>query len=252
MAFARPDARTRIIAASAAIALQALFAWVLISGLSVTFAEKLSESLNVFDIAPEPDPPPPVTIEPNPVADTRPEGEAAPPNLRSRATEIEAPVPIVQIPLPPPPVITAPVAAVGNDASSGNADIPGPGTGAGGIGDGTGSGGRGDGDGAGGRETPPRQIGGRLSDRDFPRAAANAGAGGTVEIIFNVEADGRITDCGIERSSGNRELDQTTCRLVVQRYRYQPARDARGRPVPSTIIESHEWVNRVVPAEPGE
>lgn len=105
MALARPDARTRIIAGSAAIALQALFAWVLISGLSVTFAEKLSESLSVFELAPEPDPPPPATIEPNPVADARPEGEASPPNLRSRATEIEAPVPIVQVPLPPPPVV---------------------------------------------------------------------------------------------------------------------------------------------------
>jgi len=252
MAFARPEIRTRLIAGGAAVALQGLFAWLLISGLSVSLVEKLGDSLNMFEIAPEPPPPPPVTIEPNPTPDTRPEGEAAPPNLRSRATEIEAPVPIVQVPLPPPPVITAPIAATGNDPSTGAADIPGPGTGAGGIGDGTGSGGRGTGDGAGGREMPPRLVRGRLSDRDFPRAAANAGAGGTVEIIFNVEIDGRVTDCDIERSSGNRELDATTCRLVTERYRYQPARDARGRPVPSTIIESHEWINRVVPAEPGE
>jgi len=252
MAFARPDLRTRIVAGSAAIALQLVVGWVLISGLSVSFVQKLSESLEVFEIAPEPDPPPPVTIEPNPVADTRPEGEAAPPNLRSRATPIEAPVPIVQIPLPPPPVITAPVAGVGNDASTGNADIPGPGTGAGGVGDGTGSGGRGTGDGAGGREMPPRQIRGRIADRDFPRGASVAGVSGRVEIIFDVEIDGRATNCEIERSSGNRELDETTCRLVTQRFRYEPARDARGRPVPSTLIESHEWINRVVPAEPGD
>lgn len=252
MAFVGSDSRTRIIAGSAAVALQILIGWVLISGLSVTFAQKLGESLNVFEIAPEPDPPPPVTIEPNPTPDTRPEGEAAPPNLRSRATEIEAPEPIVRIPLPPPPVITAPEAGVGSDSSIGNADIPGPGTGAGGVGDGTGSGGRGTGDGSGGREMPPLQIRGRISDRDFPRTAADAGVSGRVEIIFNVEVDGRVTDCAIERSSGNRELDETTCRLVTQRFRYEPARDARGRPVPSTLIETHEWINRTVPAEPDE
>ena len=185
-----------------------------------------------------------MTIEPNPVADTRPAGEAAPPNLRSRATEIEAPVPIVQIPLPPPPVVTAPIAATGNDASTGNADIPGPGTGAGGVGDGTGSGGRGDGDGAGGRETPPRLLRGGLGGRDFDRGS-DLRLRGSMQIIFDVQINGRATDCEVERSSGNREFDAEICRIVETRSRYAPARDARGRDVQATLVEDHSWETEV-------
>jgi protein TonB len=37
-------------------------------------------------------------------------------------------------------------------------------------------------------------------------------------------------------------LDETTCRLVMQRYRYEPARDAQGRRVSDTDVEEHSWV----------
>ncbi|MDN0129653.1 hypothetical protein, partial [Yersinia massiliensis] len=86
---------------------------------------------------------------------------------------------------------------IGMDASTGSADIAGPGTGAGGVGDGTGSGDGGDGDGAGGDETPPRWIGGRMSDRDFPDVLRETTSGGTVGVRYTVLASGRVGNCRI-------------------------------------------------------
>ena len=174
------------------------------------------------------------------VRSPKPEGASAPPNLRAKATEVVAPPVIPLIIPPPPPVVVATRPDEGNASHSGNADIRGPGTGAGGEGNGTGSGRYGDGDGGGG--TAPRQIRGRLKDSDYARSAVEAGVGGTVGVRFMVETDGRVSDCEVDHSSGNIALDNTTCRLIQERFRFDPARDEEGRPVPSTIIENHSWI----------
>ncbi|HYI63914.1 MAG TPA: TonB family protein [Allosphingosinicella sp.] len=244
MVIDRPSANRRVIAALAAVALEGVLGLALILGFAVTMPARHAETLKLFSIAPPPPPVPPVT--PPRITSSRPEGAASPPNLRARATEIVAPVPPIPLPLPPP-VVAAPVAGPGNDPSAGSADVPGPGTGSGGWGTGTGSGRGGDGDGGGGGarggrgHTPPRWLRGRLTDSDFPAAAAETGAGGTVTVRFTVETDGRIGRCVITRSSGNDELDHTTCRLIVQRYRYRPSLDPYGRPVRSLVEEDHDW-----------
>jgi protein TonB len=171
----------------------------------------------------------------------RPEGRAAPPNIRSKATEIVATPPVVPLPVPPP-VVTAPVAGPGNDASSGATDTVGPGTGAGGIGDGLGSGGEGDGDGSGGGDTPPRQIGGSIQGAALPRGLDETGFEGTVSVRYIVEPNGRATDCQVTRSSGNRAIDIATCRQIERRFRFRPSLDGQGRPVPSVMTQNHEWV----------
>jgi protein TonB len=137
------------------------------------------------------------------------------------------------------PAATTP--AQGSDASSGNAPIAGPGTGAGGTGNGTGSGGRGNGAGGGGG-TVLRLIEGDITGRDYPRAAARAGAQGTVGLRFTVGVNGRVTDCQVTRSSGNADLDETTCRLIKKRFRYAPSRDASGRPYADVVTGEQEWV----------
>jgi protein TonB len=119
--------------------------------------------------------------------------------------------------------------------------VIGRGTGSGGEGNGSGSGDGGDGNGNG-RATAPRWIKGRLKDSDYPREAGRAGIGGTVEVRYAVEVDGRVTHCTIIRSSGDAQLDETTCRLLEQRYRYRPAKDSDGRPVRSLVEESHSWI----------
>ena len=242
----------RIKGAIGAAILQGLFFYALISGLAVKLPAANGDDLKLFAIAPEPPPPPVEKVVPPRSGSRKPEGAASPPNLRAKPTEIVAPPPVLPL-VVPPPVVTAPIAGPGSDPSAGAADVRGPGTGSGGVGTGTGSGGSGNGEGAGdGDETPPRWLRGRIKDSDYPSAAGEAGFSGTVSVRYTVETDGRVSECEVTRSSGNTELDETTCRLIEKRFRYTPSRDAQGRAVPSTVVEDHEWVIERVerPTEP--
>lgn len=232
--------RTRIGAMGVTIALHLLLGWALIVGLGVDVPRAAQSALATFDILPPPPDPPPPPPVPQVVRQGRPEGRAAPPNIRSKATEIVAKPPVVPLPVPPP-VVTAPVAGPGSDASSGATDRVGPGTGAGGVGDGLGSGGAGDGDGGGGGDTPPEQIGGSLRGAQLPREFEEDGFVGTVEVDYVVEPTGRATDCRIRRSSGSRAIDIATCRQIERAFRFRPSRDAQGRAVPSVMVQRHDW-----------
>lgn len=237
----------RIGSAAAAGVVTAAIGWALLTGLAGGMVrEKVGETLALFRVPP---PPPPERVVPKKQKTARPSGRAAPPNLRSQATPVVAPPPIVVVPLPPPPIVAAPKPFAGTQATQGAAPTAGPGTGAGGIGDGTGAGGWGDGDGGPGDETPPRWRRGRLTDADYPKGAGEAGFEGTVSVRFLVWTDGRVRDCRIDQSSGNALLDATTCRLIRQRFRYDPSRDGEGRPVPAWLLENHSWVIEAAPEE---
>lgn len=240
------DRAERIRAGAISAAIIGVVGYALILGLAPRIIRAPVEALQLFDISVPPPPPPQEKTRPHEVRSSRPEGRAAPPNLRSEPTEVVAPKPVLPVPVPPP-IVAAPIAGTGSAPRAGSADIVGPGTGAGGVGDGRGSGGAGDGTGGGGDGTAPRRRSGRLSDRDFPRAAMEAGESGTVSVSYVVWTDGSVRDCEIERSSGSRILDETTCRLIEQRFRFFPSRDARGRPVPAVILENHTWVLNVEP-----
>lgn len=239
------SSKSRITAGVVAIALQALLGYALILGLAVHSPGAVPGGLKLFAVAPKPPPPP--RIVPRPIKAHRPRGAAAPPNLKAKATEIVAPPPIVP-PVLPPPVIAATTAGLGSQARAGAAPVAGPGSGAGGQGNGTGAGGAGDGEG-GDDETPPRWRKGRIGYSDYPQAALDAGVGGVVSIRYVVRTNGRVTDCRVTRSSGNAELDQATCRLIEQRFRFDPSRDADGRPVDSMLVENHEWTPHPDPGD---
>ena len=195
------------------------------------------EGLATFDLAVPP--PPPERVIPPPRKIARRSGRASPPNLRSKATEVTAPVPVIQV-APPPPIVVAPRPNIGVQATSGASDRAGPGTGAGGIGDGNGAGGDGDGDGSG-FERVPRLIVGRIKGSDIPDAILDVGFRGVVGVRYRVETDGRVTGCTVARSSGNALMDQATCRAIEKRFRYDPWRDAAGRPVRSTVLRDQQW-----------
>ncbi len=229
--------RERVVAAVATIALEAALAYVLLTGLSGTLPARVEASMKLFDVTPVPPPAPEkVVVHPHRAKAT---GRAPPPALKAKAAAIVAPKPVVE-PLPvPPPVLAAVVAGPGTEAHAGAAPAPGPGSGAGGQGTGTGSGDAGDGDGDG--YTPSVLIRGRLRDSDYPRAAYAAGISGTVSIRFIVGINGRVTACRVTHSSGNADLDDATCRLIMERQRYRPARDGSGRKVPEVYAGDHVW-----------
>jgi protein TonB len=86
-----------------------------------------------------------------------------------------------------------------------------------------------------------RRESGALVDADYPQAAGRVRAEGTVFVRFLVGTDGRVSGCTVTRSSGNADLDAITCRLVLRRFRYRPARDAQGKPVPESISTNFTW-----------
>lgn len=238
-----PDARSRAVAAFVAVSLQALLGWVLLTGLSGRIARVVEADLKVFDVAPPVPPPTPKRV-PVRHAARRPSGAAAPPHARATPTPVVAPMPEIRLPPPPDPVVAAPLPALGADAAAGAADA-GQGTGAGGAGDGRGSGSGGTGTGSGG--SPARLLRGAITGRDYPREAKAAGLEGNLTTRYLVDPHGRIARCYVTVSSGSAVLDAATCRLVIDRYRFAPARDAAGRPVADTIYEDHGW--RISPAD---
>jgi len=213
-----------------------LIAWGLIAGLGYRFALPGSDELKTFDVI---EPPPPAQ-EPVPPRAPTPQGAAAAPNRRAEPTPIAAPTPRIRIEVAEQ-VGAAPIAGAGSDPSAGDATLPGPGTGAGGTGSGLGPGGAGSGPGGGGIASPARLIRGDIDDDDYPRAAYRARIGGIVTARLSIAADGRVAECRVSRSSGNPELDETTCRLIRQRFRYAPARDRDGNAVPSETGWRQTW-----------
>ncbi len=233
------DPRDRIVAGAVVAILHVVIGYALVTGFAPDLIRHVSDPLTIFDLARPKPPPPPAPPKTKPARNPRKTGAAAPANREAKPSEIVAP-PVPPPPVPPP-ILAAPIAGPGVQAASGAAPVEGPGTGGGGQGEGTGSGGFGSGQGGGGRGTFAEQISGRIYDRDYPKAPARAGIGGTVLVRYTVTPKGRAQDCRVTRSSGNAEIDAVTCALIEKRFRYQPGTDAAGRKVSSVVEEDHHW-----------
>jgi protein TonB len=99
--------------------------------------------------------------------------------------------------------------------------------------------------------TPPPQAAGRqapahlssyIADADYPALAILRGEEGTVEFELGISAEGLPSNCRVTHSSGSRLLDDVTCRLLVERARFMPARDRAGRAVPDRVTSRIRWV----------
>lgn len=226
----------RLKAALITLLVQGVFLYVLMLGLSGGQPAKFVERSLVY-IAPlaVPAPPTELTVRHAP----RPQAAAGPPDRVARSTPIIMPPPIVSV-IDLSPIVSAPVAGIMADNDSGAAPTPGPGGAAGGKGLGIGHGNDGDGEGGGGIHA--RWLKGRISSADYPQAAVDAGLGGGLVARYTIGANGRVTRCEIVESSGSALLDETTCILVVKRFRYRPAQDAAGRAVGDILYEDHHWV----------
>jgi TonB family protein len=88
---------------------------------------------------------------------------------------------------------------------------------------------------------PARLRSGSITDEDYPERAIDEQAEGTVSALLTVGTGGNVTDCRITRSSGSSVLDGATCKLFTDRLRFDPARDADGYPVASTVQRSVRW-----------
>ncbi|HSG54875.1 MAG TPA: hypothetical protein VLA45_05430 [Paracoccaceae bacterium] len=156
-------------------------------------------------------------------------GLAGDPGREATARDVAAP----RSPLPSPSPLPR-AASTGTQNQSG-AQQQGDGTGAQGSGDGTGSGAGGQGRG-GGIASGPTVLSGRIdSARDFPipEGGRQVRDGTSVTVVFTVGVDGRASDCSVSRAGPDPATNALVCPLVVERIRFNPARDANGNPVPA-------------------
>jgi protein TonB len=76
---------------------------------------------------------------------------------------------------------------------------------------------------------------------DYPTLDLDEGHEGTTVFRVTVAADGRVSSCDIVRSSGHRGLDVATCRAVTRRARFRPASDENGHKVAGSYSNSVRW-----------
>lgn len=189
------------------------------------------EPTDLIEIKPFPEPEPPPPEEPG-----KAEEEEGAAGRKAEPTPIVAPTPRIEVPATPP-VAAAPVAGTGSATTAGAATA-GTGPGAGGSGTGRGGGGSG---GGGGIGSEARLLGGnsaRLPSRLLRVFAADRGYG---HLWLTVAESGRVTDCSVLQSTGNAQVDQALCNLMIRQSRWAPARDRQGNPIAVRIRYTATW-----------
>jgi protein TonB len=90
---------------------------------------------------------------------------------------------------------------------------------------------------------PPASAGssGSTAPADYPAEALRLHQEGKVEVTLQINEAGRATACTVTRSSGAPSLDEATCRLMIDRARWKPARDEYGHPAPDVVDTSVDW-----------
>ncbi|HEY6817645.1 MAG TPA: TonB family protein [Croceibacterium sp.] len=169
----------------------------------------------------EPPPPPPE------IAD-EPDAQAPAPASRGADETPSPPEPPIPLASPTP---AEPSVDPGSGSGSGAGETAGSGSGPGGAGSGTGV----------GTALPPRRLAGALTNEDYRRTRPPRGAAGTVVVSYRVRSDGAVDRCSVLRTSGYAVLDEATCRLIEQRFRFDPARDAAGRAIDWEVRTDYTW-----------
>jgi len=80
-----------------------------------------------------------------------------------------------------------------------------------------------------------------LTADDYPAPALRAEETGRVVAEWEVAEDGVVEGCRVVESSGSPALDETSCRLITARLRYDPARDRAGAVIRSADRMSIGW-----------
>lgn len=240
MAFAGDSAKNdKLRSAIAVVLVHVVVGYAILNAFDIHPGEVVKSSLsglNVIDVSI----PPVVADEKLKQATSEREGAASAANLKKTNLPREAPKRIIEIPQPKLLPAT-PKAGNGSENDAGAADMPGPGTGAGGVGSGFGSGKSGDGTGGGGIASRAKLVSGRISNADYPKSATAARQGGSVTAHFTVGVDGRTSKCRVVKSSGNSDIDATTCHLIEQRFRYKPARNKAGQQISDVTGWQQTW-----------
>ncbi|WP_374945203.1 energy transducer TonB [Sphingomonas sp.] len=207
----------KVIAIVIVALIHAALGYAFVTGLAYKYVKAANEKLDVFDVEPPPPPPPPEDPPPPPPDQ---------PNLPPPPTTVVTPPPVVVTnqpvfmnttpvippsqPIYPPTPPTPPTPPAPPRVSQ-----------------------------AAGLKGNPGQF---FGPDAYPPAAQRAEAQGRVVASLTVGTDGRVSDCSVTTSSGNSDLDSTTCRIAKSRVRFSPAKDEAGNPISSKYTLPVRWV----------
>ena len=241
----RWQGRDRIVPAIAALLVNVVIGYALIIGLrapSLLRSAIDSTPLALFNLKP----PTPDQSKPPPPEEARKskrEGGAAsgsPPRAEKVRDQppprpsVVALSPVINTSAPTLP--TAPTASITSGAGgAGSGATPGFGSGSGGTGTGTGRE-----DGEGGDFSRARQTGGRFRNSDFPGSLRGVGRV-TIGVRYAIGPSGQVDRCEVIEGSGYPEIYAMTCRVIMERYRFRPARDPEGYAVTEVREEDYRW-----------
>ena len=83
------------------------------------------------------------------------------------------------------------------------------------------------------RAQPIGSPGDWVLSRDYPMLLAISGVRGLVNFRLMVDEQGQTSSCHIQQSTRPAEFDALVCKMMMQRAKFQPARDAEGQPMAS-------------------
>jgi TonB family protein len=90
-------------------------------------------------------------------------------------------------------------------------------------------------------EATPIEPASWFSPNDYPTDALKKGIQGSVSFDVEVDPEGRPTGCRVTVSSGDPNLDQTTCKLVESKGKFIPATGPDGKPVAGHYSSRANW-----------
>lgn len=96
---------------------------------------------------------------------------------------------------------------------------------------------------------PAGHPGDWISDNDYPSTSLQHNSTGIVGFVLTVDPAGVPSGCEIAKSSSDPDLDKATCDLLIQRARFIPATDAKGKPTTGSFRSSVRWQ---IPNDPEE
>lgn len=216
MAYAdRNQSGSRLVAIVVVSVLVFAMGYAFVTGLTYNYVKKMQEKLKAFDVQ-EPPPPPPDEPPPPPP----PDQALPPPPVVAPKQIVDVPQTVTQTvtttPNPPPPAPLAPPRPPAPPAPPAVSQAA--------------------------RATPKGNPGNWFTHDDYPAAALRANASGRVTVVLSIDTSGRVANCKVTSSSGNSDLDDTTCRLATRRGRFNVAKDAAGNPIPSqATIPGVKW-----------
>ena len=88
---------------------------------------------------------------------------------------------------------------------------------------------------------PATNPGSWVTNDDYPARALREEREGITGFRLTIGADGLPRGCEVIASSGHGDLDAATCRLIMERARFAPGRDAGGKAVGGTYSNRIRW-----------